>query len=191
MPASSFGAPKPGLAEEFLGVADGDRSTGLQKELAFYAQKLGKVPILVAASRSRQGFVNRYQSLVGLSRLAQAIGELAEKHREIDAVLHLPQLVQTSSQRGQSVFDIAALDLVHALEAATPRLPKAERIPLRIIEQHRHEGSEALKIANEDRDRAPGLNERLTISEGVVARFGLRERVFDSALSLIGESLQP
>src|SRR5271165_7244239 len=70
-------------------------------------------------------------------------------------------------------------------------VPGGQRMPCRMVEQHRHEAFRRRQIADEKRDRARGLGQRVTQRKRVIGDASLLNTALGSAHRLIGKSLKP
>jgi len=89
------------------------------------------------------------------------------------------------SQFSQSCGDVATLDQHDSAKASEPTVPKAKRVPRRVIEQHVPEALRRRQIAAEERDRARSLSERIADGQHVTDRKSGVDGAFDDGHRLI------
>ena len=102
----------------------------------------------------------------------------------------LAKLVERGAEQLESGDDIAALDEQDSLQTAAPGVPDGQRMPGRMVEQHRHRAFGCRQVAAPDRDQARDL-QRAAHRQRVIARPRVLDIALRDAQGLIGKSLQP
>src|SRR5262249_18701505 len=97
----------------------------------------------------------------------------------------------TGTQNIQSNYDVALLDAQHAVETTSRGIPLWQRIPCRVITQHRHMTPCRCEIAYQKCDWARASTKRVAQRKLVSEGPSIVNIALDSTQGLIGKSLQP
>ena len=182
--------PPQRVLEVLFGGRGGVRGSLQQDQLALDAQELRDAPILLVTLGSGERLVDRRESLGNFPVAGQALRHGAEQGGVVRDEAGLAELVEGVAEKREAATDLAALDEPDAVQAATPRMPDGERVPGRMVEQHRHGAPGRRQIAAPERDQTRRL-QRVAQRERVIDRPSVLDVALGGPQSLIGESLQP
>ena len=184
-------APVERLPEVILGRNGCVRSILQQQKLAFDTKQFGHVPAPFAALRSCQRLADCHQSFTHLADTAQAFREHAEQSCVTQDVTGAAKLFQSGSKKRQSSDAFSASDQEHPPQTAGPNLPNRERVPFRMLDQHRHEAFGCRQIADEERDRASRLRQRITHRKRMITCSRTIYTALRGADGLLRKTLKP
>lgn len=117
--------------------------------------------------------------------------QLRDERHVAQGGAELANLVQRALEKLQSGSDIAALDGTCPIEAAVPGVPDGQRMPRRMIQQHRDRAFQLCQVADEERDRTGRRGQHVAQRHRVIERASVLNGALGGAHSLLRKPLKP
>src|SRR5262249_6397508 len=173
--------------EARLRCPGGVRSTFEKQNLAPGAQQFLQGAEVFRAGASLERAVDRRATARDVACLAVGFCQCGEERSISQCESRLCKLVEPLAQSVQPGDDVTRLYVQHTVETAPGGLPQRQRLPCRVIKQHRHIAPGRRQITYEQGYRAATLAERIAQGRRMIKGLSILDIAPDDTHRLIGK----